>query len=119
MQRPTHTTVSGRDPGTRLCISVVFMLRELSDRRRHCEDFERPMFPYVVMQRADRAGCWDYGSAVQLESIRGCVDFAAFGPGHADEAHLTLTITSEPWSGTVIFDASREGVDVAGSRKAP
>jgi hypothetical protein len=96
--------VSGYDPATGLCISAIFMMHGPGDPRRYCDEFDRFMFPYIVLERASRAGCWHYGSAVKLESIRGCVDFTGVTSG-AGEAQLTLTVTSELWSGTVIFDA--------------
>lgn len=97
--------VSGHDSATGLCISAVFYLNSFS-RQRHC-DLGGSWFPYVVVERATKPGCWGYGPNASIESIRGCVDFALFGRESTGDVQLTMTISSEPWSGTVIFDAQR------------
>jgi hypothetical protein len=99
--------VSGHDRATGLCITAVFFLNEQAPLDRRCDDFDHTWFPYVVVEPADAAGCWDYGSDVTLESARGCVDWAAFGPTHADEATLELSIESPLFSGRVLFEKPR------------
>ena len=107
--------VSGYDPGTDLCITAIWALRDASDQVRHCDDFG-PLFPYVVIAPGEPAGCWSFGTAVELLSVSGCVDWAAFnspvipwkgtGSGHTDEVDLELQLTSDVWSGTVRFDGT-------------
>ena len=65
---------------------------------RACDEFDPPWYPYVVIEPAAKAGCWSYGPNAKRESIRGCMDVGG------SEAHLTLSVSSEYWSGTVIFD---------------
>ena len=108
--------VSGYDPGTDLCVTAIWVLREAGDQIRHCDDFG-PWFPYVVIAPGEPAGCWDTGTHAELLSASGCVDWAAFnspvipwegaGSGHTDEVDLELQVTSEIWSGTVRFDGPR------------
>jgi hypothetical protein len=99
--------VSGHDAASGLCITAVFFPTEDAQLVRHCDDFDHTWFPYVVVEPANAAGCWDYGSTVTLESARGCVDWASFGPSHADEATLELAIDSPLWSGHIIFAKPR------------
>ncbi len=105
--------VSGYDPDTDLCVTAIWSLRNASDQIRHCDDFG-PLFPYVVIAPGEPAGCWGFGVDVELHSVSGCVDWAAFnspvipwkgaGPGHTDEVDLELEVTSDVFSGTVRFD---------------
>jgi hypothetical protein len=108
--------VSGYDPGTDLCITAIWILRDASDQIRHCDDFG-PWFPYVVIAPGEPAGCWDSSTNVELLSASGCVDWAAFNSpvipwkgassGHTDEVDLELQVASDVWSGTVRFDGPR------------
>jgi hypothetical protein len=107
--------VSGYDADTDLCATAIFSIGDASDLTRHCDDFG-PQFPYVVIAPGESAGCWHYGTDVELLSVDGCVDFAAFNfpiiPGkddgveHTDEVDLELRVTSDVFSGTVHFDGS-------------
>ena len=111
--------VSGYDLGTDLCVTAIFSIRDASDQIRHCDDFG-PQFPYVVIAPGEPAGCWQYGTEVELLSVDGCVDWAAFNfpviPGkgdgsvHTDEVDLKLRLTSDVWSGTVHFDGPEQPV---------
>lgn len=103
----TRHAVSGHDPATGLCITAVFFPDEQAPRDRRCNDFGAGWLPYVVVEVAEAAGCWDYGSAARVDALRGCVDWAAFGPEHTDEATLELSIESPLWSGRVVFDEPR------------
>jgi hypothetical protein len=104
--------VSGYDPGTDLCVTAIWLLRDASDQIRHCDDFG-PLFPYVVIAPGEPAGCWNTGPNVELLSVSGCVDWAAFNSpvipwrgassGHTDEVDLELELISDVWSGTVRF----------------
>jgi hypothetical protein len=98
--------VSGYDPGTDLCVTAIWEIRDISDQSRHCDDFG-PRFPYVVIAPGKPAGCWYSKTSAELLSISGCVDWAAFGSGHTDEADLELQVASDVWSGTVRFDGPR------------
>jgi hypothetical protein len=74
----------------------------------------------VVIAPGEPAGCWHYGTEVELLSVSGCVDWAAFnvpvipgkgdGSGHTDEVDLELRVTSDVWSGTVHFDGTEKPV---------
>jgi hypothetical protein len=111
--------VSGYDRGTDLCITAIWSLRSARDQSRHCDDFG-PMFPYVVIAPGEPAGCWQYGTDVELISAEGCVDWAAFNSpvipgrdtssGHTDEVDLKLELTSDVWSGTVHFNGHKQPV---------
>ena len=113
--------VSGYDAETDLCVTAVFPIRDSSDFVKHCDDFG-PNFPYLVIAPGEPAGCFAYGSPVELLSVNGCVDFAAFNfpiiPGaddaevHTDEVDLTLEVSSDVFSGTVHFDSPEPEPDV-------
>jgi hypothetical protein len=77
--------VSGYDPGTDLCVTAIWEIRDIRDKRRYCDEFG-PLFPYVVIAPGQPAGCWNSRTDVELLSISGCVDW---------------------WSGTVRFDGPR------------
>ena len=106
--------VSGYDRETDLCITAIWSLRDAGDQIRHCDDFG-PQFPYVVIAPGEPAGCFHVQTEVELHSVSGCVDWAAFntpliprrgrGSVHTDEVDLELRVTSDVWSGTVHFDA--------------
>ena len=79
------------------------MLSDIGQMVEHCNDFAE-MFPYLVVAPGEPAGCWDFGENAEIVSASGCVDWAAFGSGHADQVELELEVTSAFWSGTVRFD---------------
>jgi hypothetical protein len=98
--------VSGYDPGTDLCVTAIWPIRDARDWIRHCDDFG-PGFPYVVIKPGEPAGCLSPVADVELLSASGCVDWAAFGSGHTDEVDLELQVASDVWSGTVRIDGPR------------
>jgi hypothetical protein len=98
--------VSGYDDKNDLCITAVWFLTDLGDQTQHCDDFGVD-FPYLVITPGEPSGCWKYGANADIVSITGCVDFADFGPDHADQVDLELVVDSAVWSGTVRFDNTR------------
>ncbi len=95
--------VSGRDEVRNLCITAVWFLSTVDEMVEHCDDFGE-MFPYIVIAPGQPAGCWDYGTNATLLAAEGCVDWAAFGPEHADRVELELSVVSPHFTGTIRFD---------------
>jgi hypothetical protein len=96
--------VSGHDPATGLCITVIWYL---SGVEKDCDQFgSSQLFPYVNIEADAPAGCWDYGPNAELLAIRGCPDYPHFGVGpmQSSEVELEVDIKSDLWSGTVRFD---------------
>jgi hypothetical protein len=92
--------VSGYDRRTDLCITAIWFLRDFNDRIQICEP-PGPLFPYVVIEPGEPAGCWNYGPNAELLSTSGCVYWP--GSEHDGEVNLELQLTSDVWSGTVHF----------------
>lgn len=96
--------VSGYDPSSDLCISVIWYLTDF-EQTQYC-GVDTSFRPYVWVEAAQPAGCWGYGPNAELLAVRGCVDFADLTDPDDDSVELEADISSPTWSGTVRFAGS-------------